>query len=177
MSKIPSPPLQMESWANYLGGCMFLLLHKKWSFPLRISSVIATKSVRNCGFGHIYWKNPWWKTSFFVQHPFQKKLYIFSISFFIYFETVYIWPMYHTLDKRISFRIIFYLSKWVLLCSRHGFFYYVFNYFVPIAVFEDRVTKTDSKCFNRTFWPFFWSILFLYAPAHYAWLFKSLSSS
>ena len=51
------------------------------------------------------------------------------------------------------------------------------DYFVPIAVFEDRVTKTDSKCFNRTFWPFFWSILFLYAPAHNAWLFKSLSSS
>ena len=30
-------------------------LHKKWSFPL------------NCGFGHIYWRNPSWKTSFFVQ--------------------------------------------------------------------------------------------------------------
>ena len=21
----------------------------------------------NCGFGHIYWRNPWWKTSFLVQ--------------------------------------------------------------------------------------------------------------
>ena len=38
-------------------------LHKKWSFPLRISSVNVTKS----GFGHIYRSNPWWKTSFFVQ--------------------------------------------------------------------------------------------------------------
>ena len=35
-------------------------LHKKWSFPLRISSVNVTKF----GFGHIYWRNPWWKTSF-----------------------------------------------------------------------------------------------------------------
>ena len=90
MSKIPSPPLQMESWANYLGGFIFLLLHKKWSFPLRISSVIVTKSARSCGFGHIYWRNPWWKTSFFVQHPFQKKLYILSISFFICFS-FFIW--------------------------------------------------------------------------------------
>ena len=38
-------------------------LHKKWSFPLRISSVNVTKF----GFGHIYWKYPWWKTSFFVE--------------------------------------------------------------------------------------------------------------
>ena len=30
-------------------------------FALNISS---TKSAASCGFGHIYWKNPWWKTSF-----------------------------------------------------------------------------------------------------------------
>ena len=42
-------------------------LHKKWSFPLRISSVNVTKSTITCGFGHIYWRNPTWKTSFFVQ--------------------------------------------------------------------------------------------------------------
>ena len=33
-------------------------LHKKWSFPLRIFSVNVIKSVGNCGFGHIYWRNP-----------------------------------------------------------------------------------------------------------------------
>ena len=33
-------------------------LHKKWSFPLRISSVNVTKSVASCGFSHIYWRNP-----------------------------------------------------------------------------------------------------------------------
>ena len=45
----------------------FQALHKKWSFPLRISSVNATKSAVCCGFGRIYWRNPQWKTSFFVQ--------------------------------------------------------------------------------------------------------------
>ena len=40
---------------------------KKWSFPLRISSVNVTKSSGNCGSGHIYWRNPLWKTSFSVQ--------------------------------------------------------------------------------------------------------------
>ena len=40
---------------------------KKWSFPLRISLVNMTKSAENCGFGHIFKRNPYWKTSFFVQ--------------------------------------------------------------------------------------------------------------
>ena len=42
-----------------------LSLHK--SFPLRISSVNATKSPGYCGFGHIYRRNPQWKIHFFVQ--------------------------------------------------------------------------------------------------------------
>ena len=33
-------------------------LNKKWSFPLRISSVNEIKSAGTCGFGHIYWRNP-----------------------------------------------------------------------------------------------------------------------
>ena len=32
-------------------------LHKKWNFPLAISSVNVTKSAVSCGFGHIYWRN------------------------------------------------------------------------------------------------------------------------
>ena len=47
------------------------LLHKKWSFVLRISSVNVTKSAVTCGFDHIYWRNPLYKTSFFVQCTFQ----------------------------------------------------------------------------------------------------------
>ena len=42
-------------------------LHKKWSFPVRISSVYVTKPAVSCVFGHIYWRNPSWKTSIFVQ--------------------------------------------------------------------------------------------------------------
>ena len=40
-------------------------LHKKWSFPLRISSVDVTRSAGNFRFGHIYWRNPELKASFF----------------------------------------------------------------------------------------------------------------
>ena len=35
-------------------GIIFHSLHKKWSFPLRISAVNVTKSA----FGQIYWRNP-----------------------------------------------------------------------------------------------------------------------
>ena len=35
------------------------LIHcKKWSLPLRISSVNVTKSAASCPFGHIWWRNP-----------------------------------------------------------------------------------------------------------------------
>ena len=58
-----------ERWlpiSNFL-KLLIVSLHKKWSFPLRISSVNVTKPVVSCGFGHIYWRNTKWKTSFFVQ--------------------------------------------------------------------------------------------------------------
>ena len=42
-------------------------LYKKWSFSLRICLVYVSKSAVSCGFGHINWRNPKWKTSFFVQ--------------------------------------------------------------------------------------------------------------
>ena len=49
-----------------------MTLHKKRSFPLRISSVNVTKFAVSCGFGHIYWRNPEWKTSFFCAVWFYK---------------------------------------------------------------------------------------------------------
>ena len=54
-------------WQQCLSSSRKDTLHKKWSFPLRISSVNASKSAVFCGFGHIYWKNPLNKTYFFVQ--------------------------------------------------------------------------------------------------------------
>ena len=43
---------------NSLSTLISSTLHKKWSFPLRISSVNVTKSAGNSGYGHIYWRNP-----------------------------------------------------------------------------------------------------------------------
>ena len=48
------------------------LLHKKWSFSLRISSINMTKSTVSCRFGHIYWRKTKWETSFFVNHILKK---------------------------------------------------------------------------------------------------------
>ena len=50
----------------------------QWSFPLRISSVNVAKSAVSCGFGHIYWRNPQWKTSFFVQWILKKTVKLIS---------------------------------------------------------------------------------------------------
>ena len=36
-------------------------------FSIKDSSVSMTKSPENCRFGHIYWRNPYWKTSYFVR--------------------------------------------------------------------------------------------------------------
>ena len=67
----PWPKCFPPHFANFLRVSSFTEhpLHKKWSFPLRISSVNVTKSAGNCAFGHVYWRNPYWKTSFFVQWP------------------------------------------------------------------------------------------------------------
>ena len=49
----PFPIITLLSYSFWL-----YTLHKKWSFPLRISSVNVTKFAGNYGFGHIYWRNP-----------------------------------------------------------------------------------------------------------------------
>ena len=43
---------------NFEGFELQYQLHKKWSFPFRNSSANVTKSAGNCGFAHIYWRNP-----------------------------------------------------------------------------------------------------------------------
>ena len=59
--------LLYSHWADISAHSEIYPLHKKWSFPCRISSVNVTKSAVFCGFGHIYWRKPSWKTSFFLQ--------------------------------------------------------------------------------------------------------------
>ena len=68
-------------------------LHKKWSFP---SSVNMTKFAVNCGSDHICWRNPKWKTSFFVQQKWwifqewslaaQKFVFAWSSAMFIFLD-------------------------------------------------------------------------------------------
>ena len=54
-------------------------LLKKWSFPLRIFSLNVTKSTVSRGFGHIYWRNPKWKTSFSEQCFSLEQIYVHKI--------------------------------------------------------------------------------------------------
>ena len=47
-----------DNLKRYQDPVRHLTRHKQWNFPLRISSVNVTKSAGNCGFGHIYFRNP-----------------------------------------------------------------------------------------------------------------------
>ena len=73
-----------------------MILYKKWTFPWRISLVNVNEAAVSCRFGHIYWRNPKWKTSFFVQCEFS-----FHLEFLI-FQTLtkwcqitgFLWPVH-----------------------------------------------------------------------------------
>ena len=58
--------IMMRQWFTFI-LLITVITAQKWSFPLRIFSVNVTKSSVSCGFGHIHWRNPSWKTLFFVQ--------------------------------------------------------------------------------------------------------------
>ena len=67
----------------------------KNSFPSRISLVIVTRSVRNCGFGHIYWKMANAKLHFLCSENTNLCLYYISVYLLLYlhtlrFRTIYI---------------------------------------------------------------------------------------
>ena len=49
---------EWRAWSWWYWPMQVWALHKKWSFPLRISPVNVTKSAGNCAFGHIYRINP-----------------------------------------------------------------------------------------------------------------------
>ena len=63
-NEIPGATLLLMSMSKTTCTTSATSLHKKWNFPLRISSINMTKSAENCGFGHIYWRNPYWKLHF-----------------------------------------------------------------------------------------------------------------
>ena len=59
--------------------------------------------------------------------------------------------MYHSLDRRVWFTIIFLPPKESLTMFQVwiGFVWYTFTYFVPFGVIENRVTKVNSKYLNE----------------------------
>ena len=60
---LPTPPSpQPSTWKSYV------------YHSLRISSVNLTKYAGNCVFGHIYWRNPSWKTSFLCSEKWGKMI-------------------------------------------------------------------------------------------------------
>ena len=50
-------------WLNIIHETFRRIEHFTKSFLLTVSLVNVTKSAGNCRFGHIYWRNPSWKTS------------------------------------------------------------------------------------------------------------------
>ena len=56
--------------------------------------------------------------------------------------------MYHSLETKIWFLIIFLLLKESLTLIRDMVFLLTFNYFVPFGVIENRFTKINFKYFN-----------------------------
>ena len=43
------------------------------------------KTIRNCGFVHIYWKNPWRETSFYIEESVSMAVVVIEIKDWIYF--------------------------------------------------------------------------------------------
>ena len=67
MKRVKNGVKKLELVFSFMLGLGMKSLHpmdKKLNFLLRIASVNMTKSAGNCRFGHIYWRNPPWKTSF-----------------------------------------------------------------------------------------------------------------
>ena len=105
------------------------------------------------------------------------KLYFFSVlgeilySFLVYLGML---QMFYSLDKSVWFTTFFLPLKESPTLFQTWFFCYTFTYFLPFGVIENGVTRVNSKIFNGNFDHFVspgWSILFLHAQAHKAWLF------
>ena len=91
-------------------------------------------------------------------------------SFSVYFVIVQTWSIYHSLDKKVWLWNMSLPVKESNSVPDMDFFCYTFIFFVRCGVI-----KVNSKYFNGNFDHFIcpvWSILFLYAPDHQAWLFQ-----
>ena len=140
--------------------------HKKWSFPLRISSVV-TKSVVSCRFCHIYWKSPSWENFLCSENNDQMK----AVNFFtkeciLDFDLVLnvsqsnwmyskLWKIPTDLFKtELNSKVVIKTTEqgldWVVdyQFSKENFFTKVFYYFLPCATFVSipcQISR-DSSC-------------------------------
>ena len=82
----------------------WFLWAKSEVFPLRISSINVIKSAGNCEFGHIFWKNPQYKT-FFLPLDRQYVIYIifeFRSSSSLVFHKKLILKFFYKTRKEVS---------------------------------------------------------------------------
>ena len=109
-----------------------LSLHKNWNTPLRIFSVSVIKSVGMCEFGHIYWRNPWWKTSFFMQSftiffSYQCKL-LQDTSGWLPMSEITVLPLTHVTVAVILSSVKITVTRWFRIDTVLDLFYYFLTY-------------------------------------------------
>ena len=68
--------------------------------------------------------------------------------FLVFFRTVQTSTMYHNLDNRVWFTIIFLPLKERFALFQSWIFHYTFTYFVPYGVIENRIAKVKSMSGN-----------------------------
>ena len=71
-SSAPKTTPWVKLYFSNTGGTFLQLLFmigtaQKMKFSIKDFFSKCNQSTWNCGFGHIYWRNPWWKTLFFVE--------------------------------------------------------------------------------------------------------------
>ena len=132
-------------------------LHKKWRFLLQISSVNVTKSAVPCGFSHIYWRNPLWKTSFFVQWFFFL-LFFYMIMINIILLLVIMFSDLPLFLEPLLFVAFFSIFQWFAIvsyfhCSYENHYCYFFHYYLyPFFLFFDFFIFCFFFFFSRIKW-------------------------
>ena len=117
----------------------------KWSFPLKISSLNVTESARNNGFGHIYWRNPQWETSFFTQWTLLKRIHfnnykdaLDSMHLRLTLQHIFQWMI--SAEKHLSRILIFCISHWAANSLNVAIFYV----FTTLTLKDKFWSKYDS---------------------------------
>ena len=130
-------------------------LHKKWSFPLRISSVNVTKFAGNCRFGRIYWRNPWWETSFFVHWKLSNKFKVNNKSEVLYCDLLWFYDIWDPGNFDLKTLFPSDVCVFMLSCSRlFGINPYLANVpkLYPLKTTENVRFSGVSRGIKREYW-------------------------